>query len=152
MKISAALFPLLVLAVLAGCVAPAVSTSAGRVVVPAPTVGRSPSWTPTAEELAIAEKNLAFLLANPDERVFGLGQNLPPHPFSAYWVRYTAAGPLDNKYLIGVAALPGTVAQDEFLAPATSDLRAVELGAAPGNFQFIYNLKLQRVTEIRFNK
>jgi hypothetical protein len=92
------------------------------------------------------------VLANPDQRVFGLGQTLPPHPFSAYIVRFSAAGPLDNKFIMGLAALPSTVTRDEFLSSATSDARAVEISNSPENFQFIYNLKQSRLIEIRFNK
>jgi hypothetical protein len=144
---------LLFLAVLAaGCVAPQSTQSAGKLVTPAPAVARNPSWTPTAEEIATVEKDAAFLLANPDQRIFGLGQNLPPHPFSAYLVRFTAAGPLDNRFIMGLAALPTTVSREEFLSAATTDAHAVEISGAPENFQFIYNLKEKRLVEIRFNK
>jgi hypothetical protein len=144
---------LLFLALLAaGCVAPQSTQSAGKLVTPAPAVARNPSWTPTPEEIASVEKDVAFLLANPDQRVFGLGQTLPPHPFSAYIVRFTAAGPLDNKFIMGLAALPTTVSRDEFLSSTTADTRAVEISGAPENFQFIYNLKEKRLVEIRFNK
>lgn len=144
--------PLLALALLAGCVAPEHTQSAGQLVTPAPVVGRNPSWTPTADEIATIEKEVAFLLANPDQRVFGLGQNLPPHPLAAYLVRFTAAGPLDNKFIMGLAALPNTVSRDEFLSASTTDAHAVEISKTPGNFQFIYNLKQNKLVEIRFNK
>lgn len=147
------LLPLLALLALAGCVAPQATQSAGKLVTPAPTVGRNPGWTPSADEIATIEKEVAFLLANPDQRVFGLGQNLPPHPFAAYIVRFTAAGPLDNKFIMGLAAIPSSVPRDEFLAATTTDTHAVELSkASPANFQFIYNLKQSRLVEVRFNK
>ncbi len=147
------LLPLLALVALSGCVAPQVTQSAGKLVTPAPTVGRNPGWTPSTDEIATIEKEVAFLLANPDQRVFGLGQTLPPHPFSAYIVRITAAGPLDNKFVMGLAAIPTTVNRDEFLSASTTDAQAVELSkAAPANFQFIYNLKQNRLVEVRFNK
>jgi hypothetical protein len=136
----------------AGCVAPLSTQSAGKLVTPAPAVASNPTWTPSAEEISSVEKAVAFLLANPDQRVFGLGQTLPPHPLSAYIVRFTAAGPLDNKFIMGLAALPSTVSRDEFLSAATTDARAVEISTAPENFQFIYNLKQPRLVEIRFNK
>ncbi|MGC4073126.1 MAG: hypothetical protein QM760_11505 [Nibricoccus sp.] len=144
--------PLLALVLLAGCVGPESTKSAAHLVTPAPTVGRNPGWTPTPLEIAGVEQQVAELLANPDQRVFGLGQNLPPHPFSSYLVRLTAAGPLDNKYIMGLAAMPNTVSRDEFLSPATSDAQAVKISGAPENFQFIYNLKQKRLVEIRFNK
>ncbi|ATC62817.1 hypothetical protein CMV30_01915 [Nibricoccus aquaticus] len=144
--------PLLALALLAGCITPQVTQSAGKLVTPATAVGRNPSWTPTAEEIAAIEKDIAVLLANPDQRVFGLGQTLPPHPFSEYIARFTAAGPLDNKFIMGLAAIPSTVPRDEFLAASTSDAHAVEISKAPQNFQFIYNLKQKHLVEIRFNK
>jgi hypothetical protein len=144
--------PLLALALLAGCTTPQAATSAGRLVIPATAVGKNPAWTPTGEEITALEEKLATLLTTPDQRVFGLGQTLPPHPLSAYLVRYNAAGPLDNKFIMGVAALPSTVPADKFLSPDTPDAEAVELSTAPANFQFIYNLKQQRVVEIRFNK
>jgi hypothetical protein len=147
------ILPLLALAVFAaGCVSPQSTESAGELVTPAPTVGRNPGWTPTPEEIATIEKEVAFLLANPDQRIFGLGQNLPPHPLSAYLVRFTAAGPLDNRFIMGLAALPHTVSRDEFLSAATSDAKAVELSNSPENFQFVYNLKQNKLVEIRFNK
>lgn len=144
--------PLLALALTAGCVAPQVTQSADKLITPAPTVGRNAGWTPTADEIATIEKEVAFLLANPDQRVFGLGQTLPPHPFAAYIVRFSAAGPLDNRFVMGLAAIPSTVPRDEFLAASTSDTRAVEISTAPANFQFIYNLKDSRLVEVRFNK
>lgn len=144
---------LLSLALLAGCATPTSVQHAGLVVIPAPTVGRNPGWTPTAEEVAKIERAIAHRLANPDQRVFGLGQNLPPYPYSEYLVRCTAAGPLDNRFVMGIAALPSSVSREEFLSPATPDTRAVELaGSSPANFQFIYNLKQDRLVEIRFNK
>jgi hypothetical protein len=147
-------FPLiaLALALLAGCTTPQSASSASRLVIPASAVGKNPSWSPSTEEITALEEKLATLLTTPDQRVFGLGQNLPPHPLSAYLVRYTAAGPLDNKFIMGAAALPTTVPADRFLSPDTADTEAVELSTAPSNFQFIYNLKQQRVVEIRFNK
>ena len=138
--------------ILAGCATPPASQSASRLVIPAEAVGKNPSWSPTAEEIASLEASIANLLENPDQRVFGLGQNLPPHPLSAYLVRYSAAGPLDNKFIMGVAALPASVPAEKFLSSATADDEAVALSAVPGNFQFIYNLKQQRIVEIRFNK
>jgi hypothetical protein len=139
-------------ALFAGCTTPQSTQSASRLVIPAETVGKNPSWSPTAEEIAALESLIANLLQNPDQRVFGLGQNLPPHPLSAYLVRYSAAGPLDNKFIMGVAALPSSVPAEKFLSSSTPDTEAVELAKAPGNFQFIYNLKQQRLVEIRFNK
>ena len=144
--------PFLVLALAAGCVAPQSTESAGELVTAAPTVGRNPGWTPTPEEIATIKREVAFLLANPDQRIFGLGQSLPPHPFSAYLVRLTAAGPLDNRFVMGLAALPNTVSRDEFLSASTSDTKAVELSNSPQNFQFVYNLKQNKLVEIRFNK
>jgi hypothetical protein len=147
------LFPLLLaLALLAGCATPQSTQSASRLVIPAADVGQNPGWSPTAEEIASLEEKIATLLASPDQRVFGLGQNLPPHPFSEYIVRYTAAGPLDNKFIMGLAAIASTVPSEKFLSPATPDTEAVELSTAPANFQFIYNLKQRRIVEIRFNK
>ena len=144
---------LLALALLAGCATPPSTQHAGIVVIPAPTVGRNAGWTPSQDEVSALKQSLAHLLANPDQRVFGLGQNLPPYPFSEYLIRCTAAGPLDNRYVMGVAALPSTVSREEFLSPGTPDARAVEIAAAsPANFQFIYNLKQKRLVEIRFNK
>lgn len=144
--------PLLALALLAGCAAPKSTQSVEKLVTPAPTVGRNPGWTPAAHEIADIEQQVANLLANPDQRVFGLGQTLPPHPFSAYIVRLTAAGPLDNKFVMGLAAIPSTVSRDEFLSPATSDTHAIEISKDPQNFQFVYNLKQKKLMEIRFNK
>jgi|GEM_PF-2866853 len=146
------LLPVLTLAafLIAGCATPQSTKSIDRLVTPAPTVANSTGWTPTAGEIATVEASVANLLANPDQRVFGLGQNLPPHPFSKYLVRLSAAGPLDNKFIMGLAAMPGTVPTDEFLAPTTTDAQAVALAKSPENFQFIYNLKQNRLVEIRF--
>ena len=144
---------LLALALLAaGCTTPAPTGAAAHLVLPAPAVGKNPAWSPTSEEIARIEKDVNNLLANPDQRVFGLGQNLPPHPFSEYIVRFTAAGPLDNRFVMGLAALPSSVPREEFLSATTPDTRAVELSTSPANFQFIYNLKQNRLVEIRFNK
>jgi hypothetical protein len=144
--------PILALALLVGCATPPPASSAGRLVTPAPAVGQTPAWSPTADEITALEGKIAALLISPDQRVFGLGQNLPPHPLSDYIVRYSAAGPLDNKFIMGVAALPSTVFSEKFLSADTPDTEAVELSTAPANFQFIYNLKQQRIVEIRFNK
>jgi hypothetical protein len=144
---------LLAVGLFAGCATtPQTAQSANRLVIPADAVGKNPSWSPTAEEITALEATIANLLENPDQRVFGLGQTLPPHPLSAYLVRYSAAGPLDNKFIMGAAALPSSVPAEKFLSLATTDEEAVSLSAAPGNFQFIYNLKQQRIVEIRFNK
>lgn len=145
------LFALLLL--LAGCASPSSisSESAGRFVTAAPNVGKVPSWEPTAVEISTLEQKLAALLRSPDERIFGLGQTLPPHPLSTYFVRYTAAGPLDNKYIIGQAALSTATDSATFLSPATNDTDAVAaVSKTPGNFSFIYDMKKARIMELRY--
>jgi len=148
-----AVLSLLAVLLLAGCASTSSTStqSAGRFVTAAPKVGKVPSWEPTAEEIVTLEQKLAALLNNPDERIFGLGQTLPPHPLSAYYVRYTAAGPLDNKYVIGQAALTTGADAASFLSPTTSDNDAVAAAnKTPGNFSFIYNIEKQRIMELRY--
>lgn len=143
-----ALFASLVL--LAGCATSLDQRSANHIVIPASQGSGQTAWTPSEADLSKLEYNLGILFNNPDTRITGLPDLLPPYPLSDYVIRYTVAGPKDSIFLVGEAV-------HKSRPEARTQLDATQPGFDPkavkGTFFFtvLYDVKLEMIREVHFN-
>ena len=140
----------LALALLAGCATPATQRSAVHLVIPAPHITQSLGWTATDEEIAKLEGKISALFNDPDKRVANLKDGFPPYAFNEYAVRYICTGPVESKFILVLAALKTSPTATALLDPTTSTDAPAPVG--PDTFTVAYNLKEERVVELRFGR
>jgi len=149
----ATLTPLALLGMLAlalfhtGCASTFTAKSARYAITPVGARGADAYWTPTTDDIRRLEEKLGRMFYAADARITGLPDNIPPYPLSEYYIRYTGAGPADNRYILGEAmhkTLPNAAA---FLA--TPAMTMPDKGDAR-YFTIMYDMQTARIVAVRF--
>jgi hypothetical protein len=145
------LIALFAIALLAGCASAPSNRSAAYVVLPpSAQSSREITWQPAETDIADLERKLSALFSNPDARIAGLPDGIPPFPISEYVVRYSGTGPEDSRYILGLAVHRNTVEREKFLSP-TASKPTVQTNDGGQHFSVMYDAEKDYIVAVGFN-
>jgi len=104
-------------------------------------------WTPAEDDIRRLEEKLGRMFHSVDTRITGLPDAVAPYPLSEYDIRYTGAGPADNRYILGEAMHKTLPDAAKFLA--TPDMLLPDKGDAR-YFTVMYDMQTARIVAVRF--